>query len=62
MLIKSPADACCRLGDCVTGSGPFWQQVQQRGEGPVLALLKHRDTGKVILAGMPIVCWIRLTC
>ncbi|KAL0023735.1 hypothetical protein WJX79_009611 [Trebouxia sp. C0005] len=40
-----------RLGDCVTGSGPFWQQVQQKGEGPVLALLKHRDTGKVILAG-----------
>ena len=41
----------CRLGDHVPGSGPFWGEVQRRGEGPILALLKHKPTGKIILAG-----------
>ena len=42
---------CDRLGDHVPGNSAFWQDVQRRGDGPVLALLKHKPSGKVILAG-----------
>ena len=39
------------MGDHVAGNSAFWQDVQKRGEGPVLALLKHKPSNKVILAG-----------
>ena len=50
-MLKLGGCVAYRLGDHVPGSGPFWDEVQRRGEGPILALLKHKPTGRIILAG-----------
>lgn len=42
----------CRFGDNAPGAQGFCEYVRARPEGAILALLLHKQTGKVILAGV----------
>ena len=42
----------CRFGDKAPEQEGFWSYVRKRPEGAILALLRHKQTGNIILAGL----------
>ena len=51
VLQWSGVDAAYRFGDNAPGGEGFCKYVRARQEGAILTLLRHRETGTLILAG-----------